>query len=89
MKVLRRIDVKSSAKVMGAFYVVSGAMIFITAAILLFISDPTSGGECAVIIVGGTIFYSILGLISGFFGAFIYNFIAKYICGIEYEVETM
>ena len=94
MKKVNRIGAKSLAKVLGLLHASMG---FIGGILILIITLATgeqvqgSGLERILFSVGApiflTIFYALIGIIFGFVTAWIYNLIAKWIGGIELDLE--
>jgi apolipoprotein N-acyltransferase len=93
MKKVRRVGVLSVTKMYAAVYGVLGlvfALVFIFASLVgyLLASDKSYPGYVAAgIIVAMPLIYGILGLVSGFLIARIYNMVAKFLGGIEVELQ--
>lgn len=97
--VLRRVGVLSMAKINGIISAAMGLIIGLFMFLLsmiggLFPSGMSSGSEGAFgfLFGGGAIilaplFYGIFGFIAGLIGAFIYNFTAGFVGGIELDLE--
>lgn len=97
-KEITKMGVGSVAKLYGAMYGVIGLIFGIFMA--LFASAmPSEASEELVpftnnagpimLLIGLPIFYGILGLIAGAFGAFLYNIFAKFVGGIELEFKDV
>jgi hypothetical protein len=79
----------------GMLYGIMG-LLFIPFFLLIFVfgHDSLAPRGFGMIAIGGTafaflfpIFYGVLGFVFGALGAFVYNLIAKWLGGIEVEVE--
>ncbi len=93
MKTIKSVGVLSVAKIMGAVYAVLGLLF---APMFLLIGAVGSmagqhanpfgaiGGLAMAVIM--PFFYGVLGFVFGAIGAFLYNLMAKWIGGIEFEV---
>jgi hypothetical protein len=87
---IKRIEPKSLAKVLGFLYAIFGFIAGIIISILALSARGENGGS-PIFGVGAIIFvplfYSIAGFIGGYITAWIYNFVAKRVGGIEIETE--
>ena len=84
--VMTRIGVMSTAKIYTAIMFISGLVLGIATATLGSVLYPDlSYGESLLLAVMFPFLYGILGFFMGAFSAIIYNFLAKYIGGIELE----
>lgn len=87
---IKRISPKSLGKVLGLLYAILG---FIFGAVMSVISVATTGFEGAGMMfgVGAIVFipivYGLGGFVGGYITAWIYNFAAKRVGGIEIETE--
>lgn len=91
---LKRIAPLQLGKILAVLY---GAMGLLAAPVFLIISlvGSTSGQKAAVpAVLGGLvgvvlvpIFYAVMGFLIGVVGAFLYNLVARWVGGIEVEVE--
>jgi hypothetical protein len=94
MRVIKSVDVMSCAKIMGAVY---GAMGLLAIPILLVVSFASlaSGqqtgtmGGIAFVALGlfAPFFYGGIGFVFGALGAWVYNLTAKWLGGIQIELE--
>ncbi len=96
MMVVKKIGVLSCAKIQAVVLAILGLIIGVLYGIIGFfiaLAAPHEFGSNfpAVIFVLMPIimpiFYGILGFISGAIGAFVYNIVAKWIGGLEVEIE--
>ena len=91
---IKSVGVLSSAKISGIIYTCLGLM-FIPLALVGGVAGLASGQKNGVlggigflaIAVLAPIFYGVLGFVGGAIGAFIYNLAAKWVGGIEIELE--
>ena len=95
--VLRRIDVLSTAKLLGILYAVFGligGVVFAVVALLgLFAGNPDSPAQTAFGALFGAgalvffpILYGVMGFIGGALGAWLYNVLAGVVGGIRLEL---
>ena len=97
---LRRIDVLSAGKVLGAIYVVFGLIAGLPMSLiaLLSIAIGAGAGEGGVVFGGAMIgvlaivfyplFFGLMGFIGGMIGALIYNLVAGMVGGLVLEFEA-
>lgn len=93
--VLKRIDPTSVAKVMGIGYLVMGLLLgvfFTGLSLVRSVAAPMATSTTAKLFGVGSIviwpiFYGVLGVISGFISAWVYNWIASTVGGIKLEFE--
>ena len=91
---IKSVGVLSIAKISGIIYASIG-LLFIPLALVVGLAGLASGQKGGVL--GGIgflamailapIFYGVLGFVSGAIGAFLYNLAAKWVGGIEIELE--
>ena len=93
MVVIKRLNIGSVAKVLGVLYALIGAIIGVFVALVgtmgvAIESIPAAG----VFALGGIfmiillpIFYGLIGLLVGLITAALYNFVAKWVGGIEFD----
>ena len=97
--VLRRIDVLSTAKLLGILYAVFGligGVVFAVVSLLgLFVGSPDSAGPMAFGALFGAgalvffpILYGVMGFIGGALAAWLYNVLAGAVGGIRLELEN-
>lgn len=94
---LKRVDVGSAAKMMGAFYAFLGLLIGILGGLFSMVGGLANGGGGQAIAVGiggglammvfAPLFYGLIGVVGGAIGAVFYNLAAKYAGGLKFEVE--
>ena len=85
---ISRIEPVQLGKIFAVTYAVF-SIIFVPFIAIAMLMDSDESGSGVLIIVGVTIGYMVLGFIGGVIGAFIYNLAAKWIGGIEIEIETV
>ncbi|MDI6720802.1 MAG: DUF3566 domain-containing protein [Candidatus Aenigmarchaeota archaeon] len=88
--VMTRIGVLSTAKISAVVMLVFGFFIGLFLAVFgsaLYYSESVSGLGIAFLVILIPIIYAIMGFIFGAISAVIYNFIAKYIGGIEFDLR--
>jgi hypothetical protein len=95
---IKRFDPIQLAKMFGVLYGLMGLLlvpIFLLGAFLTSLAPKPAGGppaQFAAIFgigfaVAAPIFYGVMGFLPGLIGGFVYNLVAKWIGGIEVEVE--
>ncbi len=94
MQTIKSVGVLSVAKTMGALYAALG-LLFLPFFLLIGLPGsmiPNQGGQNPF--AGGMffglrapVFYGVLGFIFGALGAFLYNLIAKWLGGIEVQLQ--
>ncbi len=90
MKRIKKIDPKSLGKVFGAMYALMGfigGVFFFILTLLTHSQTPIFLGMGAPILL--PLFYGLMGMVFGYISAWLYNFIAKKVGGVEIEVETV
>jgi hypothetical protein len=95
MRVLKHVGVMSFAKIMGVVY---GSLGLIFAPLFLLIGlagslagqnkTPFAGVFGVVFAICMPVLYGVMGFIFGAISAFVYNLAAKWVGGIEVEVES-
>jgi hypothetical protein len=90
MKEIKRIIPASLAKVFGALYGLLGLIagfIFLIISLIAVVSGHPGGlfGFIAVVLI--PLIYGVLGLVLGYLMALLYNFVAKKVGGIKFEIE--
>lgn len=84
--VLTRIGVMSTAKIYTVIMFIAGLVVGIAAVLFGSLMYPgMSYGEVIIVALMMPFIYGIMGFFMGAFSAIIYNFLAKYIDGIELE----
>jgi len=91
---IKSVGVLSIAKISGIIYTLIG-LLFIPLALIGGLAGVASGQKSGVlggigvlaIAVLAPIFYGVLGFVAGAIGAFLYNLAAKWVGGIEIELE--
>lgn len=96
MHTIRSVGVLSAAKIMGAMYGAMG-LLFMPFFLLMGVvssSLPNQNGRNPFGVIFGLIFglfapvvYGVMGFVFGALGAFVYNLMAKWIGGIEVQVQ--
>ncbi len=95
---IKRMDVLSVAKMLGALYAVLGLIFGLIFGVSMLGAVLTganvANGAMAGGVIGGflllifsPIFYGFMGFVAGALAAFLYNFIAGIAGGIEFEIE--
>jgi len=86
--------VLSVAKIMGAIYAVIGLILLPFFLLASLIGSMAGGHDNPLGAIGGLIFglfapifYGVLGFVFGAIGAFLYNLMAKWLGGIEVQVQ--
>jgi hypothetical protein len=95
MHTIKSVGVLSAAKIMGAVYGVLG-LIFLPIFLVAGILGSFSGGRAAafgamgalILAVLFPIFYGAVGFVAGAIGALLYNLFARWIGGVEVEVQA-
>jgi hypothetical protein len=95
MHVIKSVGVLSVAKILGLIHACLG-LIFIPFFLLIGLAGTLAGGQRSPFagIIGLVfaflmpIFYGVLGFIMGAIGAALYNLFAKWIGGIEFQVQS-
>lgn len=97
MHTIKSVGVLSVAKIMGAIYAVIG-LVFLPFALLMGLAASMAPNQHArnpfgamfgvIFGVLAPIFYGVLGFVFGALSAFLYNVMAKWIGGIEVQVES-
>ena len=90
---LRRIDVASTALMLGALYALVGLVAGLVLTVFAVVGAVVDGGAVAASIGGGLIMGILFpvangvgGLIGGALMALLYNFVAKFVGGIKFEI---
>jgi hypothetical protein len=94
MHIIKSVGVLSVAKVMGAIYGAMG-LIFMPIFLLAGIAGSFAGGRGAALGAAGAlvlavlfpILYGAIGFVAGAIGALLYNVFAKWLGGIELELQ--
>jgi hypothetical protein len=94
VRIIKSVGVFSVAKVMGAMYALLG-LIFMPIFLLVGVAGSMAGGRSNPFgALGGLmlgilapVFYGVIGFIGGAISAFLYNLMAKWLGGIEVEVQ--
>jgi len=94
MAKIKKIGVKSLAKILGVTYAVMGFIggLFFT---IMFVFNGTDGFDVKsmafILGIGAPIFlpifYGILGFLAGLVTAWLYNLMARWVGGVELEIE--
>lgn len=82
---IRRFNIIQTAKVMGVLYALMG-LVFIPISILLSIFGLKFGGFGIVMGFVMAIVYGVIGFVFGAIGCWIYNQIASWTGGVEFEL---
>ena len=95
--VLKRIDVLSAGKVLGAVYALFGligSFFFVLAGLFMAVVSGDGGGEIAVGLIGFVLIalffpvaQGVAGFLGGLLGALLYNLVASLVGGIEFDLE--
>ena len=93
---IKRIDVLSVAKLLGAFYALLGLIVGGFFSVVAVVGAVAGGGDAALGgIIGGIgaivlmpVLYGILGFVGGAIAAFLYNVVASIAGGVVLEIET-
>jgi hypothetical protein len=95
MQTIKSIGVMSVAKIMGAVYAILGllfAPLFLIAGLAGSLAgqhaNPFGAIGGVIMAVFMPICYGVLGFVFGAIGAFLYNLMAKWIGGIQLEIQT-
>ena len=94
MHIIKSIEVFSLAKIMGLVYACLG-LLFAPLFLLMGLMGSAMGQHSPLAGVVGVVFaifmpvlYGIIGFISGLIGALLYNLFARWVGGIELELEV-
>ncbi len=94
MRTITSVGVLSVAKIMGAIYAVIGLILLPFFLLASLIGSMAGAHDNPLGAIGGLIFglfapifYGVLGFVFGAIGAFLYNFMAKWLGGIEVQVQ--
>ena len=93
MKTIKRIAPGSLAKILGLMYAVVGLLIGLFVLLVSIFASSSEVKEMDFVFLGTAapivlpLAYGIMGWISGYIGAWIYNFVAKNMGGVQVEVE--
>ena len=95
MKTVSKISAKSVAKIMALLYAIFGFIFGILAAIMsLFVSSQEAEGGQALALFFGIlaplvlpVIYGVFGWFSGYVGAWIYNFAARKVGGVQFDIS--
>lgn len=95
MKMIKSVDVYSSAKISAAIYAFMGFIVGAIVTLTSLVSSAAIGGRTGVIgalfgiaaVVLFPICYGILGFICGAMGTAVYNLAAKWVGGVEIELS--
>ena len=93
MKRVQKIGPVSLAKVLGALYALLGFIFgFVPLLVTLLVGPPAEFPTEQVGFIYAApvllaIFYGLIGAVSGFLGGLLYNLIAKWVGGVEVELE--
>jgi len=95
MRTITSVGVLSVAKIMSAIYAVIGLILLPCFLLASLLGSMAGGHENPLGAIGGLvfglfapIFYGVLGFVFGAIGAFLYNFMAKWLGGIEVQVQS-
>ena len=91
---VQRIGVAQLAKIMGVLYLAVGVVIgvcFYLFSSMMPSSAMTSGFRMGGIaaLIGFPLFYGVLGYVGGAFMAWLYNLVAGWVGGLEFDVEPV
>jgi hypothetical protein len=93
MKIVKKIDVKSLGKLIGFGYVLLGLIFGLIFFLFTIISQGNENSVPIWIgglsIIGIPLAYGFMGYVMGLLVAVVYNFSAKHIGGIQFEVEDV
>ncbi|TSC85628.1 MAG: hypothetical protein G01um10148_1014 [Parcubacteria group bacterium Gr01-1014_8] len=91
---IKRITPKSLAKMSGLLYAIFGfiaGLFFLAASLIAGVQSQTAGVGAIMFGIGAPIllplFYGAMGVVFGAVTAWLYNFVAKRVGGIEFETE--
>lgn len=91
---VKTVEPLSMGKMLGALYVLLGAIIAVFMGIFAFVGAVSGGNgtaTAAVPAVGMMIFmpliYGLIGFMGGVILALLYNLVARFVGGVEFEVE--
>jgi hypothetical protein len=94
MRTIKSVGVLSVAKIFGAIYGVMG-LIFLPFFLLMSALVPAQNAQNPFGMIAGLVFglfapvfYAVLGFVLGAISAFFYNLLAKWVGGIQVQVET-
>jgi len=93
---IKRIDLLSVAKLLGAFYALLGLIVGGFLSIIAIVGGVAGGGDAALGGIAGGIgaiilmplFYGVMGFIGGAIAALFYNLVASVVGGVVLEIET-
>ena len=92
-RTIKRFAPLQLGKILAVLYGIMG-LIFLPFMLLMSLLGPRPEGQGAGMLAFGVgfglflpIFYAVMGFITGVIGAFVYNLVAKWVGGIEVEVE--
>jgi hypothetical protein len=96
MRTITSVGVLSVAKIMGAIYAVIGLILLPFFLLASLLGSMAGGHENPLGAIGGLvfglfapIFYGVFGFVFGAIGAFLYNLMAKWLGGIEVQVQPV
>lgn len=85
---IQRIAPLQLGKLLAVIYALF-SVVFIPFIMLSAFMSPEGSGPGILFAIGMPILYIVLGFIGGIIGAFIYNLSAKWVGGVEIEIETI
>ena len=94
MHTIKSVGVLSVAKIFGAIYGLMG-IVFLPFFLLMSALIPNQNGQNPFGMIGGLVFglfapvfYAVMGFVMGAISAFLYNLLAKWVGGIQVQVQT-
>lgn len=91
---VKRIAPLQLGKMLAVLYGILGLLFLPVSLLMSTVASQLPSGQNAGVLAFGIgfglfapVFYAIMGFVFGFVGAFIYNLVAKWVGGIEVEVE--
>jgi len=87
-KQLTHISILQSSKIVTLLYVIMGLFYMIPGILMVLFAQETGTRVIGVIYCAGPIFFAIIGFIFFVIFAALYNWLAKFVGGIEVEITT-